>query len=50
MSAELTPLRWSGAWKDASALALLNDTPINCLVADKGALPESVAFGRDKEG
>ena len=50
MSPELTPLRWPGVWKDASALALLNDTPINCLVADKGALPESVAVGVRQRG
>jgi hypothetical protein len=43
MGAELIPLRWPGSWKDASALTLLSDTPVNCLVADKGAVPESVA-------
>jgi hypothetical protein len=50
MSAELTPLRWPGNWKDASALTLLSDTPINCLVADKGALPESVAAQARQKG
>ena len=50
MSAELTPIRWPGNWKDASALALLNDTPINCLVADKGAVPESVAAQARQKG
>lgn len=50
MSAELTPLRWPGAWKNASALALLNDTPFNCLVADKGAVPEPVAAQAKQKG
>ena len=50
MSAELTPLRWPGNWKDASALTLLNDTSVNCLVADKGAVPESVAAQARQQG
>jgi hypothetical protein len=50
MSAELTPLRWPGNWKDASALTLLDDTPVNCLVADKGAVPESVAAQARQKG
>ena len=50
MSAELTPLRWPGNWKDASTLALLNDTPFNCLVADKGAVPESVSALAKQKG
>lgn len=50
MGAELTPLWWPGNWKDASALALLNDTPVNCLVADKGAVPESVATQANRQG
>jgi len=50
MSAEPTPLRWPGAWKAANALALLNDTPINCLVADGGGVPESVAVQARQKG
>jgi hypothetical protein len=50
MSADLIPLRWPGNWKDASALTLLNDTPVNCLVADKGAVPESVAAQARQKG
>jgi hypothetical protein len=50
MSAELTPLRWPGCWKNASALSLLNDSPINCLVADPGALPESVVAQARQKG
>jgi hypothetical protein len=50
MSAELTPLRWPGKWKDASALTLLNDTPVNCLVVDQGAVPESVAAQARQKG
>jgi hypothetical protein len=50
MSAELTPLRWPGRWKNASALALLNDSPINCLVADPGVMPESVAAQARQKG
>jgi hypothetical protein len=49
MSAELTPLRWPSRWKDASALALLKDSPINCLVADAD-LPESVAAQAKQAG
>ena len=49
MNAELTPLRWPSRWNHASALSLLDDSPINCLVADPGALPESlVAQARQK--
>ena len=50
MTAELTPLRWPGSWKNPSALALLNDSPINCLVADPGALPESVVAQARQKG
>ncbi|MCX6627317.1 MAG: hypothetical protein NTW28_06780 [Candidatus Solibacter sp.] len=50
MSVELNPMRWPGNWKDASALAFLNETPINCLVAEKGALPESVAARAKEKG
>ena len=50
MSAEPTPLRWPGAWKAANALALLNDTPINCLVADGGGVPEAVAVQARQKG
>ena len=49
MSAELTPLRWPSPWKDAFALALLNDSPINCLVADP-AIPEPVAAQARQKG
>jgi hypothetical protein len=49
MSAELTPMRWPGNW-NASSLALLKDTPFNCLVADKGAVPESVAAQAKQNG
>jgi len=50
MGADLIPLRWSGNWKDASTLTLLNDTPVNCLVAEKGALPVSVAAQARQRG
>jgi len=50
MPAELTPLRWPAAWKDPSALALLDNSPLNCLVADKGALPEPVAAQARQKG
>jgi len=50
MSAELTPMRWPGCWKNPSALALLNDSPINCLVAGKGAMPEPVAAQAKQKG
>ena len=50
MSTDLTPLRWPGCWKSASALALLNDSPINCLVAKPGALPESVVAQARQKG
>ncbi|MGB7761854.1 MAG: hypothetical protein WBL61_18620 [Bryobacteraceae bacterium] len=46
----MTPLRWPGNWKDASALTLLNDTSVNCLVADKGAVPDSVAARAREQG
>ena len=50
MSAELTPLRWPSAWKTPSALTLLNDTPLNCLVAAKGAIPEPIAVRAKQQG
>ena len=49
MSAELTPMRWPDRWKNASALTLLNDSPINCLVADP-AIPESVVAEAKQKG
>ena len=49
MSAELTPMRWPDRWKNASALALLNDSPINCPVADS-AIPESVVAQAKQKG
>ena len=50
MSAALTPLRWPRDWKNDSALALLDGTPIDCLVADPGALPDSVAALARRKG
>ena len=50
MNAELTPLRWPSRWNTPAALALLNDSPINCLVADAGALPEPVAAEARRRG
>jgi hypothetical protein len=50
MSAELTPLRWPGCWKNTSALDLLNDSPIDCLVGKPGAIPESVAAQARQKG
>ena len=50
MSSELTPFRWPDAWKYPSALALLSDTTINCLVADRGAVPEPVAAQARQKG
>ncbi len=49
MSAELTPLRWPGVWKDPSTLTLLKQTAINCLVVDKGA-PESILTQAKQNG
>jgi hypothetical protein len=48
MNAELTPLRWPGRWKNPSALALLNDSPINCLVADAATPAPVLAQARQK--
>ena len=50
MSVKLNPLRWPAAWKSPSALALLEGSPLNCLVAEKGALPEPVAEEARKKG
>lgn len=50
MSADFTPLRWPASWKDASALALIKDTPVNCLVVDKGTASESVVAQAKQSG
>ncbi|MES1261061.1 MAG: hypothetical protein ABUS49_04925 [Acidobacteriota bacterium] len=43
MISEWTPLRWPPAWRQASDLNLLKDTPVNCLVMDPGPLAEQAA-------
>jgi hypothetical protein len=50
MSPLLTPFRWPSRWKDVSALALLKETPIDCLVLDKGAAPEPVVAQAKQNG
>ena len=50
MSVELTPFRWPGVWKDPSALTILKQTPINCLVVDKGGAPDSVLTQAKQSG
>jgi hypothetical protein len=47
MPSELIPLRWPDAWKKPD---ILDNTPFNCLVADKGVLPEPVAATARQEG
>jgi hypothetical protein len=47
MPSEFMPLRWPSAWKDPAILA---DTPFNCLVADKGAIPDTVAAAARQKG
>jgi len=37
MNLQWTPMRWPAAWKSPEALSLLKDTPINCLVLERGA-------------
>ncbi len=43
-SPNLVPMRWPAEWRDPSSLELIQNTPINCLVADggAGALPPAV--------
>jgi hypothetical protein len=36
-SPTLVPMRWPAEWRDPSSLELLENTPINCIVADGGA-------------
>lgn len=50
MSVELLPLRWPASWKNPADLNLLNGTPINCLVAQKGAIPEPLAAQARQKG
>jgi len=47
MPSELIPLRWPSAWKDPAILA---DTPFNCLVAEKGAIPDPVRAAATQKG
>lgn len=42
MDAALTPMRWPGAWKDASALTLLKGSSINYLLVEKPAGLETI--------
>jgi hypothetical protein len=49
MNAELIPLRWPDRWKNPAALALLNDSPINCLLAES-AIPDAVAAQARQKG
>ncbi len=50
MSTELTPMRWPAAWHHPSALALLQDTRINCLLIDDPAKFKNVAHGANQRG
>jgi hypothetical protein len=35
-------MRWPGAWKDAAALSLVKNTPVNCLLIERGSEFEPV--------
>jgi hypothetical protein len=50
MGVELLPLRWPASWKNPVALNLLDGTPINCLVGQKGAIPEPLASQARQKG
>jgi hypothetical protein len=50
MAAQMNPFRWPGAWKDPARLALLQETPIDCLVMEKDASLEAVAAQAKRNG
>ncbi len=50
MSTELTPMRWPTAWRHPSALALLQDSGINCLLLDDPTKFKSVAQRANQKG
>jgi hypothetical protein len=50
MIPQWTPLRWPGAWKDPSALSLVENTAINCLLVDDGADYEPVRARARQQG
>lgn len=50
MNPKWTPMRWPSAWRDASALELLNGTCINCLLMEKGSLQGSIASQAKERG
>jgi hypothetical protein len=50
MISELTPFRWPASWKDPSALALLGDTPFDCLVCEKGAASDTLLAQAKQKG
>ena len=47
---EWTPMQWPGAWKEPSALELLKDTAVNCLLMQQGSELGAVAERAAKEG
>jgi len=50
MISDLTPFRWPASWKDASALAVLDGAPFDCLVCEKGAAPDAVLAQARQKG
>ena len=50
MTAQWTPMRWPGGWKDPALLGLLKGTAIDYLIVDKGDEWESVRAGARQQG
>ena len=50
MAVETTPFRWPEAWKDPARVALLEGTPFNCIVIDRGVDREAIAAQARRSG
>jgi hypothetical protein len=50
MPADWIPMRWPSTWKDASALELVKDTGINCLLIEKGKEFQAVISQAREQG
>jgi hypothetical protein len=50
MASDLNPMRWPGAWKDPSALDLLDGTAVNCLVFDDADSMKQISEDARKHG